>query len=154
MRMKSRLLLDAILLVLFLIVMNTSVTGVPLHEWLSVGVTALVVIHLLTEWDWTVQVVGRFFRHLLSMSRLNLVLDVVLFLAFTLAMLSGFMVSQSIVPLLGISVPLGPMWKIIHALAANATLVVLGAHVGLHWRWIVSAIRRTVRPRPVPDAAA
>ncbi|MBN2839998.1 MAG: hypothetical protein JXP37_03470 [Coriobacteriia bacterium] len=52
MRMKARLVLDAVLLFVFLLVMNTSATGIPIHEWLSVGVTALLVVHLLTEWDW------------------------------------------------------------------------------------------------------
>jgi len=151
--MKTRLVLDAVLLFVFLLVMNTSATGIPIHEWLSVGVTALVIVHLLTEWDWTVQLLTRFFKRLFSLSRLNFVLDVLLFLVFTLVLFSGFMVSQSIVPILGLSVPPGPMWKIIHALSADAALIALGVHVGLHWRWIVTAVRRALRPTPAPESA-
>lgn len=51
MRMQARLVLDAVLLFVFLLVMNTSASGIPIHEWLSVGVMALVVVHLLAEWD-------------------------------------------------------------------------------------------------------
>jgi hypothetical protein len=151
--MQARLVLDTVLLFVFLLVMNTSATGIPIHEWLSIGVMALVVVHLLAEWDWTVRILMRFFKRLFSLSRLNLVLDVLVFLVFTLVMLSGFMVSQSIVPLVGLSVPFGPMWKIIHALSADVALIILGAHVGLHWRWIVTAVRRAIHPTPTSDRA-
>jgi hypothetical protein len=95
----------------------------------------------------------RFFKRLFSLSRFSLVLDVLVFSVFTLVMLSGFMASQSIVPILGFSVPLGPMWKIIHALSADAALIILGVHVGLHWRWIVAAVRRAIQPTPARDRA-
>lgn len=141
MKVRTRFLVDAVALVLFVVAMNTAATGIPLHEWLSVGVAGLIVFHLVTEWDWTIHVVTRFFRRLAGLSRLHLFVDVVLFVAFVLVMLSGFLVSQSIVPLLGGQVPFGPTWRIVHALSADLALVVLGVHLGLHWRWVVSASR-------------
>lgn len=139
---RDRFILDTSLLVTFLIAMNTSLTGIPVHEWLSVAVAAVIVWHLFTEWDWTVNAIGRFISKLQALSRVNLVLDILLFVAFVLVMLSGFLVSQSILPLLGLSVPFGPTWRIIHALSADATLLILGVHAGLHWRWVVKTTRR------------
>ncbi len=151
--MKVRLVLDLALLVLYVIAMNTSATGIPVHEWLSVFVAGVVVVHLLTEWDWTLHVLKRFFRRLIGLPRLNLALDVLLFVSFTLVMLSGFMVSESIAPLLNISLPFGPTWRIVHSLSADVALVVLGVHMGLHWRWFLNAFKRLSRPSIVPDAA-
>lgn len=153
MKMKARLVLDTSLLLLYLVAMNTALTGIPVHEWLSVFVAGVVVVHLLTEWAWTIHVLKRLFRRLASLSRLNLVVDVLLFVAFVLVMLSGFMVSQSIAPLLGLSVPFGPTWRIIHAVSADFSIVLLGLHLGLHWRWFVSAFSRVCRKTPVPDTA-
>jgi hypothetical protein len=151
--MKARFILDAALFVIYLIAMNTDGTGIPVHEWLSVGVAIVVIMHLLTEWEWTISVLSRFFRRLFSLSRLHFVVDTLLFVVFTLVMLSGFLVSQSILPLFGFSVPFGPTWRIIHAVSGDFSLVVLGVHVGLHWRWIVSAVKRVTAQTPAPDSA-
>jgi hypothetical protein len=151
MKIKARFVLDAIALIVFLVAMNTALTGIPVHEWLSVLLGVIVLIHLLTEWDWTVHVVIRFFRRLARLARLNLVLDILLFVLFALVMLSGFLVSQSIAPMLGLHVPFGPTWRIIHAMSADAALMVLGLHVGLHWRWFVRAFKRVVAAPVAPE---
>ena len=148
-----RLALDSALVVSYLVAMNTFATGIPVHEWLSVLVAGIVMVHLLTEWDWTIRVVTRFFRRLARLSRLQLAVDILLFVAFVLVMVSGFLVSQAILPLLGLRVPFGPTWRIVHALSADLALVIVGVHAGLHWRWFVAAFGRVVRRRPLPDAA-
>lgn len=140
----ARFALDAALFLLFLVTMNTSATGIPVHEWLSAFVAGLIVMHLVIEYDWTLRVISRLFGRLARLSRMNLVLDILLFVAFDLVMLSGFMVSQSIAPVLGISLPFGPTWRIVHAVSADFSLVVLGLHLGIHWRWFVSTAKRLV----------
>lgn len=152
MKMRSRLVLDATLLVLFVVAMNTALTGIPIHEWLSVGVAILVVVHLLTEWDWTINAFTRFFKRLAALSRVNLVVDTALFVAFSLVMLSGFLVSESILPGLGLEIPRGPTWRIIHSLSAQLGLMLLGIHLGFHWRWFVKAITRAGRPSVAREA--
>lgn len=141
MRARGRFVLDTSLLVVFVVAMNTDLTGIPLHEWLSVVVAAAIVWHLLTEWNWTVGVIARFIGKIQALSRVNLVIDILLFVGFVLVMLSGFLVSESIVPLLGLSVPFGPTWRVVRALSADATLLMLGVHIGLHWRWIAKALK-------------
>ena len=145
MRTTARLILDASVLVGYLVVQNLPATGIPVHEWLSLIVTFGILIHLIWQWDLTVRVVSRFLKRLAALPRLNLVLDLLLFVAFVLVMLSGFMVSQSILPLFGIAVPFGPTWRIIHSLSADVALVVLGVHVGLHWRWLWRTTKLLVR---------
>lgn len=143
-KIPGRLAIDLTVLILFVVAMNTSATGIPFHEWLSVIAAIVVLVHLLTEWEWTVHVFTRVFRRLARLSRLNLLVDVALFVTFVLVMLSGFLVSQSIVPMLGLRVPFGPTWRVIHALAADFALVVVGVHIGLHWRWFARAFPRVM----------
>jgi hypothetical protein len=143
---RGRLLIDAGAFVAYLASTNTALTGIPIHEWLSIGVALVFALHVALNWDWTVTVLRRFIRKLLSLSRFNLVVDIVLFVVFTAVMLTGLMVSRVVVPGLGLSVPFGPTWRILHSLSAKVLLLVLGVHVGLHWRWIVSAVRNWAAP--------
>ncbi|MDR3686935.1 MAG: DUF4405 domain-containing protein [Coriobacteriia bacterium] len=142
-------MIDIGALVAYLAATNTALTGIPIHEWLSIGVAIVLALHVALNWDWTVNVVRRFIRKLRSLSRFNLVVDILLFVVFTVVMLTGLMVSRVVVPAFGLSVPFGPTWRILHSLAAKVLLLVLGLHVGLHWRWIVTATKRWLAPAPI-----
>jgi hypothetical protein len=37
----------------------------------------------------------------------------------------------------------GP-WRSLHSLAADASVIILGLHVALHWKWIVNSWTRYV----------
>ena len=59
-------------------------------------------------------------------------------------MLSGFMISESVLPFLGISLPRNFAWRSLHELSTNLFLVLLGLHTALHWNWIVDTFKRYV----------
>lgn len=148
MAVRGKLILDVAIFVAYLVATDTALTGIPIHEWLSLGVAVAIAAHAALNWDLTVGVVRRFVRHMLSLSRLNLVVDAALFVVFVAVMLSGLLVSDVVMPALGIAVPFGPMWRILHSLTAMLALPVLGVHVGLHARWLVSAFRRVSEGEP------
>ena len=145
---RGKLAIDVIAFIAYLAASNTRLTGIPVHEWLSIGVALVFALHMALNWDWTVKVLRRFVRKLLSLSRFNLVVDVLLFIAFLAIMLTGLMVSRVVVPMLGLSVPFGPTWRILHSISAKLLLLVLGLHVGIHWRWIVNATKRAFTGTP------
>jgi hypothetical protein len=146
---RAKLVIVLIGLIAYLASTNTPLTGIFIHEWLCVALTVLFALHAALYWDWTVRVFKRFVRRLLDMSRLNFVLDVLLFLMFVAVMLTGVMESRVVLPTLGLSAPAGIAWRILHSLTAKLLLLVVGVHVGLHWRWIVYATRQWLKPRPV-----
>jgi len=57
-------------------------------------------------------------------------------------MLSGFMISESLLPALGITLPRDFAWRSLHDICSNLFLVLLGLHTALHWRWVVDAFER------------
>ena len=59
-------------------------------------------------------------------------------------MLSGFMISESLLPALGIHLPRNFAWRSLHDLSANLFLILLGLHTALHWNWIVDAFKRYI----------
>ncbi len=144
---RTKFLLDAAVLVAYVVATDPYLTGIPVHEWLSIGVALAIVVHVALDWDWTVKVGRRFFRRLLTVSRLNFVVDVALFVGFAAVMLSGFMVSRAVLALLGVPVPFGPVWSMLHSVSAKLFLPVLGLHLGLHWRWALTVAQRKLLSR-------
>lgn len=143
--------IDAVAFVGFLVAMDPSTTGIALHEWLSIAFGATVVVHLLLSWPWIAGITRRFFRRLPGRTRLNYVLNLLLFIDGTIIGFSGLLISEAALPLLGISLPHSPIWRGWHSLSADLALVLLGLHVALHWTWIVATTKRHIiqplRPR-------
>jgi hypothetical protein len=142
--MKTNLLVDSAIFAAFLIAFEPGLTGIAIHEWLSLALAATLVIHLVLHWDWVVAVGARYFRKLFHESRLNFLVDVFLLAAYVLVMLSGILISRSVIAVLGIQLAESPAWRFLHSWSANASLLLTGLHLALHWKWIVAAIKRFV----------
>jgi hypothetical protein len=139
---KIKLLIDVVIFVVFLITMEPHSSGISIHEWLATAALAALVVHLLLSWDWIVQITRRFLGRVSGLSRINYILNWLLFMDGTLIMLSGFMISETVMPSLGISLPQNYAWRSLHDLSANIFLLLLGIHTALHWSWIVDAVKR------------
>ena len=98
---RTKLLIDLGAFIAFLISMDPRSSGIPIHEWLTIAVTGVIIIHLLLNWSWIVDVTKRLFIKSTNGARLNYVLNWTLFINGVLIMLSGIMISQSVVPSLG-----------------------------------------------------
>jgi hypothetical protein len=141
---KTKLVIDVIIFVIFLIAMEPRSSGIALHEWLTTAALAVLVVHLLLNWDWIVQITRCFAGKTNNLSRINYILNWLLFIDGTVIMLSGFMISESLLPTLGINLPRNFAWRSLHDLSANLFLALLGFHTALHWSWIVDAFKRYV----------
>lgn len=141
---KTNLFLDLTLLTVFLVTMSPSLTGIPWHEWLAIGLSAAVIIHLLLHWEWITHVGASFFKKVFHRSRLKFIVDALLFVAFTLAMSSGLLISRSVLPTLGLHIARNTIWRGLHNLTANLTLFLVSLHFALNWDWVTGMIRRYV----------
>jgi len=141
---KIKLVIDIIIFFVFLIAMDPRSSGIAVHEWLATSALAALVVHLLLSWDWIVGITRRFAGRVNNVSRINYILNWLLFTDGTIIMLSGFMISESLMPFLGISMPQNFAWRSIHDMTANLFLLLLGIHTALHWSWIVDAFKRYV----------
>lgn len=139
---KRNLILDILIFVAFLTVANPALTGMTIHEWLALAFAAAIVTHLLFHWKWLVKITQKFFQKLFHQSRLNYVVDSLFFIAMTAAMFSGLLISKSIMTTLGIHMEVSRSWKTIHTLASDASLILLGLHFALHFKWIVANLQR------------
>jgi cytochrome b len=141
---QTNLLIDFTIFIVFLLAGEPAITGLPIHEWLSLAFIAALITHLLLHWDWIVSVTARFFHILFHESRFNYLVDFLVFLSFITVMLSGLLVSQTIARTLGIQFQVSRAWREIHSLSADATLLLIGLHFAMHWKWIVNTIQRYI----------
>lgn len=139
---KAKLWLDVVVFIVFLVTMDPRSSGIAVHEWLSLSVIAVMIVHLLLNWDWITQITSRFFGKLSGLNRVNYILNLLLFIDGTLIMVSGVMISEVALPLMGIQLPMGFAWRRLHDMSANIGLLLLGIHTALHWSWIVSTFNR------------
>ena len=145
---KSKLWLDLVLFIAFLVTMEPHSSGLPIHEWLSLSLVAVMVVHLLINWDWIIQITRRFLKKLGGQNRINYILNWLLFFDGTLIIVSGVMISEIALPALGIQLPTRFAWRRLHDLSANIGLLLLGVHTALHWNWIVATVDKYLL-RPV-----
>jgi len=161
---KTKLILDLTILGGFLAVSNPHLTGNAIHEWLGVSMIAGIITHLLFNWKWIVDVTKTFFKKLWHKSRLNFVVNTLFFIAMTGTLFSGLLISKDVMSTLGIQLNVSGGWKSLHTLMSDASVMILGVHIALHWKWIVNSIgryivspigrlfqRRTVRQPMVPQ---
>ena len=139
---KVNYLIDFAVFIAFLFVMDPRATGIAIHEWLSVAFTLVIIVHLLLHWAWIVAVSKRFLRKLVVQARLNFILNIFFFIFMTVVIFTGIMVSEIALPLFGIHFEKNFTWHFLHNLSADITLIILGLHIALHWKWVVLMTKR------------
>jgi hypothetical protein len=141
---KTNLTLDIAIFSAFLVASNPALTGLAIHEWLGVSFIAALIIHLLFHWDWIACLTKTFFKKLFHASRLNFVVDSLLFVAMTAVMLSGLMISKNVLAAFGIQLEVSRSWRSIHSLSADASLIFVALHFALHWKWVLTNVQRYI----------
>lgn len=137
---KTKLWLDVVIFIAFLIAMDPRSSGLAIHEWLTLSMMAVLVVHLLLSWDWITEITRRFLGKLGGQNRINYLLNWLLFIDGTLLIISGVMISQIALPAMGIQLPTRYAWRSLHDMSANFALLLLGIHTALHWSWIVKTV--------------
>lgn len=141
---KLNYLLDVAIFAAFLVTLEPHATGMAIHEWLGIAFGAAAVTHLLLHWKWLVASTRRFLGKLPRQTRVNYLLNALLFIAMTIIVFSGLMMSEVALPALGLPMADGMGWHNLHAQASDAALILLGLHIALHWKWILSTTKRYV----------
>lgn len=140
----AKVLIDCVITVAFLALLSIPLTGLKVHEWLGIALICGIVVHLLLNWAWIVATTRRFLRALPDQVRINYLLNVALFIVMTIVISSGLMISEVALPFLGIHPMRNMFLSMLHLVSADALLLVVGLHLGMNWRWVVSAIRRQI----------
>ena len=52
------------------------------------------------------------------------------------------MISEEILPFIGLQGVHGGVWKWLHTTAADLVIWLVALHIALHWKWIVNAVKK------------
>ena len=126
-----RLIVDVIMAVLLLMMLSYRLVSPSFHEIGGLVVFGLFLIHIALSWKWVVAVTGKLFgKQIPWRTRLMYLLDVLLLLTVATIILSGDMISKTIL----IQVSGGNFnWRTLHYFATALALLLAGVHIGLHW---------------------
>jgi len=151
---RERLALDLAIFALVIAAANPAITGLPLHEWLGIVLVVPALVHLILNWDWVLRAIGGFLGRIRTVARVNLVIDMGLFVSLVAVTLSGFLVIPGLASALGLEI--SPVWHLVHLVSSNLTVAFALAHFALHGKWMWSVLRRLLTPpstRGVPAPA-
>lgn len=147
---KLNFFLDATLFVAFVVEMEEHFTGLRVHELLGLVFALAALVHIVLHWSWVVGITRRFFSRLFHESRLNYVLNAVLAADMIVVVATGILISRT----LGLSFAVPEQVETIHLFASHFSLVLIGAHVALHYKWIFAHGQKYLLPgRPTPTNA-
>ena len=115
--------LDALLLALFLLIQSPRITGVAAHEWIGIAIAVPLLVHVLLSWHWIVSKPARLLANGSWRSRINYLINVTLFVAMVIAIVSGVVVSRVALPQLGIHTIYDGDWFETHDFWSNVLFV-------------------------------
>lgn len=142
----SKLILDLIMLMMFLLLFNKRVLGMGFHEIAGLCVGAVVIVHLLLNGKWITQITGKLLDSKLPpRTRILYLLNILLLIAVGMIIFSGAMISKVV---FSFNLP-GP-WKIIHYFCSAMAIILMGIHLGLHAKFLQGMGKKLIRKREIP----
>ncbi len=139
---KTRWVWDVILMISFIFVAVPQTTGEMLHEWGAVIFSVPFIIHLMLHWDWLKNLPKTLFMKMKASDKFNQILNILIYLTMVMAMVSGIMISEELMPSLGFSDNAKAVWKFLHHTSSEFIFPLLGIHLAMHWDWIKKATKK------------
>ncbi len=136
------LIADAALMGIFFVLLKPMWSGLSWHEWLGLALGGGVIVHLACHWKWVAQVTRRLLGRLSAQTRVYYALDVLLLVLFVVIIGSGLSISRRVLPALGLSMSRSVALFWVHKLSSLFALNVLSLKWILHYRQVLSAVRR------------
>ena len=128
---KMKLVLDVAAAVLFVAAILPQSTGIAAHEWAGLAVMAALLLHFSAS----AQVLGGLLRAAKKGAALavaRIALDAALFISLAVCMVSGVLISATVLPAFGLLAPGYFVWDPLHAASAKVLLALVLVHAASH----------------------
>lgn len=138
-----KIIFDIIISALLVLMFNKNVISLNFHEIGGLILLGCFLIHKLLNWKWIVEVSKKIFSKDLNFKlRFGYIIDILLLLAMVTILISGIFISK--VLFTWISSP-GGNWKVLHYFVSALSLILVGIHIGLHWRFVMGMLKKYVK---------
>ena len=143
----TKRIVDAAMTVLLLCLMAYQVTGEMAHEWIGMGMTALVIIHQILNRKWY----GAIFRGKYNPYRtVTTALNILLLLSFALTAFCGMSMSSHAVPFLYGIAPVSFVRRM-HLSMSHWAFVLMGLHLGMHIPAMTAGLKLNDKTKLIQD---
>ena len=132
---------DAVMFVLFLLLMEYHLLPSVAHEWLGISVFVLFIAHNALNYKWyAVLFKGKY----TAIRIVQTVVNFLLLVAIIGCIVSSVLISSTVVAWMNVS---GAMaGRTIHLIATSWTFILMSVHLGLHWAVFVGMTKRIKMP--------
>ena len=147
-RISAKHLTDIFMTVTLLCLMAYQVTGELAHEWIGIGMTALVVIHQILNRRWY----GALFKGKYNAYRMvSAGITIALLMSFAVTAFCGMSMSAYAVPFL-YGMASVSFARVMHLSMSHWSFVLMGVHLGLHIPALTAGVTKNVRNRNLLSA--
>ena len=138
---KIKRIIDMLMTIALMCLMAYQVTGEKAHEWISITMVILVIVHQVLNKKWyAVLFSGKYnFYRIFST-----IINVLLLIAFTLTAISGMSMSNFAVPFLYGTISVNTA-RIMHLAFSYWSFILMGLHVGLYINVMTSKMPKNVK---------
>ena len=139
----TKLALDIILTVLFIILIYPRETGFTFHEIAGLSIGALFIFHIILNWSWVKNVTKNLFNPKIKIkTRLFYLLNSLSFIAVGTVIITGIQISEVLFPAQGM---ISHTTVLVHKWLSYSCLVLFGLHILLHWRFFAHTVPRMLK---------
>lgn len=138
-----KIALDLIMAIILVLLFNSHVFSMTLHETGGLFICSLFIIHCLLNKKWIATVTSKFFsKSIPPRVRFGYIIDLLLLISFLFILISGIRTSQVLFPFLadGKDSP----WRTVHHFCAAAVIILVGIHLGLHWNFVSNMFKKMI----------
>lgn len=138
--------LDLVMGFTFVLLFDTHASGMTVHEIAGLFMGGAYFTHIALNWRWVRKVTLQLFdRRLKGKVRLGYLLNTLLLVFMTITVGTGILTSRVVLPALNRE---DIAWfRIAHLTLPFILLILIGAHIGLHWNWVVHMTKRLLKRR-------
>ncbi len=139
---KTRCLLDMFMLAAFFCLLPAGHFPVEwFHEVVGLAIAPFIILHLAINWACIRKSTGELFRKGPASGKVNCAVNGLLLAGFLAVIISGMAISRTIdFSWLGFNRENALIFRSLHVGSAMIVLILLGAHLGLHWDWVLARL--------------
>ena len=135
------IMVNVLALALYAVAANPTITGLAIHEWVSLGVFVMFVLHAAQHYDWLLDALKKLRTKPSPGQTSRLVLNVFTVVTFMVTTVSGIMVSRFILSLFGLVAPGYFFWNPLHSLSAKVLLALVVIHLVVNINRFIMLLR-------------
>ena len=145
MKQYRKLIVDAVMSALLLLLMAYEMIGAAVHEWLGIAMFVLLILHHALNRKWSVNVLKGKYGPMRILQTMLVILALFSMLG---SMVSGIVLSRHALAFLPIQGGFG--WaRTVHLLCGYWGYVLMGLHLGLHWGMVIGVAGKSFKPSQV-----